>query len=665
MAEDIDTTIRSLDQLNKVTKYGALEFQGLTKSLLEAANGTEAASKRWTIFSRLVSGTPLWKMQNYLRGALGVLAEMENTSKANAEAMREQNEKINDQIKGYRNLRDEVKNANAISKARIQRAAKFNKIDKERRGLEKSLAKELKKGRRADAQKVSNYRKLILAGDKYTNMMIEEQKEFKEKHEDILQQIEDHEVYNRVLLATNDVEKAQVATMIQMNKQFKIQETQMKKVQRIQIEAYAFDKSRLDVARKIAKEQAASEGKGRIGTFFAKRRGVKDERRQMRKDQAFALEGRKTQLAKTGAIFTKNNMRTALMPIAAGLAPVAGLFKLTKSAFLPFGKDARKFRIRMYRASTRVVKVMDFLFKYMMLGIVVAGAILIGTKYFQELYGLLSEMGVVDRIKDLGKDLMSILGDVFSVVDAFIKGDYEKIVPLLGKIFDKAVLFLLKTLGVLLDVGFIALVAGFKLVGDFIVEFLENPSFREKIFKGLKVLLLFVAGFIVLKFVVAQLLLLAGIAALPVALGVVVLAAGFTIAKYFGDKLRDRFGKKADRIIEGVWKMVDFLKGVRDKISGFAKELRDMPFFANGGVSSGGLAVVGERGPELVNLPAGARVNSNRESRKMAGGTTNNINITINARDTSDQELRRIADKIGQMVNTKINRTTSSRTFGG
>ena len=661
MSEEVDKTINSLSQLNNVSRYSALEFKGLTKSLLEAANGTAAASKRWTIFSRLVSGTPLWKMQNYLRGALGILAEMEETSKANAKAMREQNEKINEQIKGYQSLRDEIKEANAVSKARVQRAAKFNKIDKERLGLEKSLAKELKKGRRADSQKVLNYRKLILAGDKYTNMMIEEQRLFKENNKNIIQQIEDHEVYNRVLLATNDIEKAQVATMIQLNKQFAIQESQMAKVQKVQMEAYAFDESRLDVARKIAKEQAASEGKGRIGTFFAMRRGVRGERKQMRSDQADALEGRKTQLEKTGAIFTKNNLKTAMMPLAAGLAPVAALFKLTKSAFLPFGKDARKFRIRMYKASTRIVKVMDFFFKYMMLGIVVAGAILIGMKYFQELYSILSEMGLVDRIKDLGKDLMSILGDVFSVVSAFIKGDYEKIVPLLGKIFDKAVLFLLTTLGVLLDVGFLALVAGFKLVGDFIVAFLENPSFREKIFKGLKVLLLFIAGFIVLKFAVAQLLLLAGIAALPVALGVVVLAAGFTIAKYFGDRISDRFRP----LVNGVMGILDAIKKVRRGISKLGRKLRKLPGFANGGVSSGGLAVVGERGPELVNLPAGARVNSNRESRKMVGGTTNNINITINARDTSDQELRRIADKIGQMVNTKINRTTSSRTFGG
>lgn len=89
-----------------------------------------------------------------------------------------------------------------------------------------------------------------------------------------------------------------------------------------------------------------------------------------------------------------------------------------------------------------------------------------------------------------------------------------------------------------------------------------------------------------------------------------------------------------------------------------------IPGFANGGVSTGGLAVVGEKGPELVNLPAGSRVRSNAETKKMMGGsTTNNINITINARDTSDSELRRIADKIGNMVNTRINRTTSSATM--
>lgn len=41
--------------------------------------------------------------------------------------------------------------------------------------------------------------------------------------------------------------------------------------------------------------------------------------------------------------------------------------------------------------------------------------------------------------------------------------------------------------------------------------------------------------------------------------------------------------------------------------------------FADGGVSPGGMALVGEEGPELVALPRGARVYSNSESRRIAG----------------------------------------------
>ncbi len=55
-----------------------------------------------------------------------------------------------------------------------------------------------------------------------------------------------------------------------------------------------------------------------------------------------------------------------------------------------------------------------------------------------------------------------------------------------------------------------------------------------------------------------------------------------------------------------------------------------IPGFANGVRNfAGGLALVGERGPEIVSLPSGANVYSNEESRSMAGGTvinqTNNI----------------------------------------
>jgi hypothetical protein len=82
--------------------------------------------------------------------------------------------------------------------------------------------------------------------------------------------------------------------------------------------------------------------------------------------------------------------------------------------------------------------------------------------------------------------------------------------------------------------------------------------------------------------------------------------------------------------------------------------------FAKGGISGGGMALVGERGPELVTLPRGARVHSNAESRRMGGNT---FNINVNGRvGASDSELRDLAKKIGRMVNAEINRTTSAST---
>ena len=90
-----------------------------------------------------------------------------------------------------------------------------------------------------------------------------------------------------------------------------------------------------------------------------------------------------------------------------------------------------------------------------------------------------------------------------------------------------------------------------------------------------------------------------------------------------------------------------------------------LDFMAEGGVSAGGLTVVGEKGPELLNLPKNSRVHSNAESRRMVKGssTVNNFNITVNARDSSKAEMRRMADEIGKMVSSKINRTTSSSNF--
>ena len=84
--------------------------------------------------------------------------------------------------------------------------------------------------------------------------------------------------------------------------------------------------------------------------------------------------------------------------------------------------------------------------------------------------------------------------------------------------------------------------------------------------------------------------------------------------------------------------------------------------FANGGVVGSGLQLVGEKGPEIVKLPTGSRVHSNKDSKKMMSGSTNNITVNVQGRiGASDTELRQIASKIGSMINKEVNRTTSSR----
>jgi hypothetical protein len=88
--------------------------------------------------------------------------------------------------------------------------------------------------------------------------------------------------------------------------------------------------------------------------------------------------------------------------------------------------------------------------------------------------------------------------------------------------------------------------------------------------------------------------------------------------------------------------------------------LSTVPKYAHGGLHSGGWAWVGERGKELVNLPAGARVHSNADSKTMMGNTIN-INVS-GSMGTSDAELRRLADKLSQEINKRVNRTVASST---
>jgi len=93
------------------------------------------------------------------------------------------------------------------------------------------------------------------------------------------------------------------------------------------------------------------------------------------------------------------------------------------------------------------------------------------------------------------------------------------------------------------------------------------------------------------------------------------------------------------------------------KVGKFINKIRGR---ATGGIVKEQMTLVGERGPELVSLPNGARVHTNRQSRGMSGGG-NTINVHVNGRvGASDTEIRDIANKVAREINIRMNRTGSA-----
>jgi len=78
--------------------------------------------------------------------------------------------------------------------------------------------------------------------------------------------------------------------------------------------------------------------------------------------------------------------------------------------------------------------------------------------------------------------------------------------------------------------------------------------------------------------------------------------------------------------------------------------------FAEGGpVAQSQLAIVGERGPELVRLPAGSYVHTAAESERMMGGAMQvHAPVTVYAQIAGDQDVYRLADQISEIIGRRV-----------
>jgi len=761
--DELTDVIKDLNTLRSGTIKAGIEFKGFTKKITEVAAGTDGASKAWTTFSRLVSGTPLWKVQNQLRAYLSILAGFENRSNANAKAMDKEAKQTIEKIKGYKEL-------NKIMSAVTKNEKNLLTMQGDRKNLEErrdnqeiimltaqdryiDLQKEIIKLESLYSQNALTTSTLVIETQKLNKEMAKQQEIIntsKEKFSNLKSVIDDvgeaniealknTAAYQQVLLATGSEEKAMARSIgffKERNKLVLKEEQTLIKQTKL---AYAYDKTRIKEAKALSKLQ----GKGRIGQFFAGR----SERKSMRKDQSTALKTAKGDAGSAIYGGVKENLKNAKM-LLAPLLVVTKSAKAIYSAVNPMSSGAKKFRTKMYKLIERLQPIFSLVFKYLIMGMLAIAGFFVILMFMKRYYAILQEFGVIDEIKELGKLAFDFIKTGWKAISAFISGDYQKALDHLTVFVDKGIVLLIKTGKVLAKMAFLALVTGFELLMDAVYKFYKDPAFRKQVMGILMKVGLIVAGFIIVQFLIGVALTVAAAFALPLLLGVVILAALYTVARWLDNKFGDyyqniedtiytifnmvytvfndaynaiiyikdgivdkvieayqilkdfySFGERkekakawmksiADKVYEKVLGIYNFLtaKKIREKVQagrdrynaiknsftekGIEQTFRNsyergmlskLPKFANGGTSRGGMALVGELGPELVRLNSGDNVFSNAQSRNMVGNT--NINITINAKDTSKAEMRRIANELGSMINNKMNRTGATRTM--
>jgi hypothetical protein len=111
--------------------------------------------------------------------------------------------------------------------------------------------------------------------------------------------------------------------------------------------------------------------------------------------------------------------------------------------------------------------------------------------------------------------------------------------------------------------------------------------------------------------------------------------------------IKDVFKDSLNWIIDRLNDLINAVNATAGRLPGVPK-IADISKFATGtNFAPGGLAVVGEQGPELVNLPRGSQVIPNRQSSKMLGGGRA-VNVTVNAYNNVDVNalIRRIGFRL-------------------
>jgi hypothetical protein len=180
MAEDeIKKLAGSLNDLNSTLDLADTNTLTFIRRLGTIADTTSKQGKAWTTFSRLVSGSPIWALQNKARAYIDILASFERNARKNAKAQKEANQAVIDQVQAYKKLEPKLE-ATLKLNDQLENLKKVTGKD-HYRFLDTNLAKEGNEELKEAIKNTYAYNKAILDGAKTEKEMRKAQLEgFKE-----------------------------------------------------------------------------------------------------------------------------------------------------------------------------------------------------------------------------------------------------------------------------------------------------------------------------------------------------------------------------------------------------------------------------------------------------------------------------------------------------
>tara|TARA_R110000744_G_scaffold102138_2_gene196529 strand:+ start:220 stop:2121 length:1902 start_codon:yes stop_codon:yes gene_type:complete len=632
MVDSIASATTGLKDLTASAKEGDQIFTGFLGTMVEIAAKTDGAGKAWTTFSRLTSGSPVWKLQNKARAYLSILAGFQSRGLAAEKAQKAQNKAAVDSILAYDGMAKSYNRLNDMRRAGIDDVSLYTEKQKEAMQSTDAFAKTILNG----GGETKAYSAAIGELDKRLFKHKTNIDAFTKSRRDSMD-------FKRGLQTPAGRER--------------INEELNEKQNKMTVNAAKGGGGPL---AKIAGLYILITKAGNKVMEFHRKRGLYDNKnaRKVRNQDLFKLI-KTGQFNKIPELFRDTNKTVSYIGL---------VMKILAIRNLATSKYGLIFRSKITKLMGGITPILNFAMKffiYAILGIII---IMAAAKVLHDIADFMSHFGIMDDIKDFIVEIVDIIGKVFMVIGNLINGDFESLFGNLQSILDSLLNMAFIAGKIILKASIAILIGTFYSLIDMISYLFFEGNFMDKVVPALWYLLKVYLGLAFAKYILGITLHLIGIAALPIIM--VVLIAAFMIA--FWQKIR------GNGIARAIFIAVALIVGIAAFLAGgwiiglgiaiglLMTQLGEkFSFFekATGGTSHGGMTLVGEQGPELVNLPAGASVKTNTQTNKMMGGTTINNYITINAKDTSKAEMKRIANELSNMINMKMNRSGSSRTM--